>query len=432
MVRTSPPVTADRYRLHERLGGTAGRVHRAHDVLLQRDVAVKTFPGPDGRERWERDALLRERLGPGRAMEVLDGAPDGADGPFVVMPLARDGSLDAASTPCDPAWAAVLVARLAAGLGRLHRRGVVHGGVGPDAVLLDPALGPRWTGDGAPARAGASADDDVTALAGVAVLAATGPLPVVPAPSADVVAAVRALVADAADVAARERLRDGLAAHAPRRAPAPGRVRARRVASSRPRRAVLAACVGAVVLGGALGTGVGVTGGDASAAIAGDAVGRPALFHPAPASPAYTLVVPAAPVEAGGDSPAAAAAKSGAGGGGASSPGMRATSSGVGERAEDRSGSRSEQRAEQRSEDRAEDRHDSTEQDDESASGSDDADRDDAGDSGRDRSDADADGDSSGDADSGSGGDSGGDPGSGSEADSGAEGPVGELLDAVL
>ncbi|MDD7940192.1 hypothetical protein PHK61_17350 [Actinomycetospora lutea] len=355
-----------RYRLHERLGGAASRVHRAHDVLLQRDVVVKSFPGDDGRERWERDALLRERLGPGRAMEVLDGAPDGDDGPFVVMPLARDGSLAAATTPSDPAAAALLVARLAAGLGCLHRRGVVHGRVGADAVLLDPTLGPRWTGDGAPAPVGASPEDDVLALARIAVLAATGPLALPPAPSGDVVDAVRALVHDAADVDARERLRAGLAGLAPALGPRSAGHLGERATSGRSRRAVLVACVGAVIVGGALGVGAGATGGDASAAVAGT-IGDPAVVRPAPALPAHTLIFPE-PVDEGGASSPPARTGSRAGAGGASSAGMRATSSGLrdrsGDRAEERArdragdgpGGRAEQHTDDRAEDRAEDR----------------------------------------------------------------------------
>ncbi|GAA4925332.1 hypothetical protein EV188_102844 [Actinomycetospora succinea] len=336
-------MATDRYRLLERLGGTASRVYRARDVLLQRDVVVKSFPGDDGPERWERDALLRDRLGPGRAMEVLDGGPDGAEGPFVVMPLARDGSLADARRPHDPAYASVIVARLAAGLGCLHRRGVAHGAVAADAVLLDPALGPRWTGDGAPDRADASPEDDVTALAQLAVLAATGPLPVVPAPSPVVVDAVRALVLDAGDTGARERLRAGLAAHSLR-----GRIRAKRLDSrrvstgrGRPRRSrltVLAACLGAVLLGGAFGAGAGV-GGGASAAVVAGTIGQPVVFDPAPAR-APLVVLPADPAPA---EVAPAPAESRAGGGGSSASGPRATSA---VRSESRSGARSEPRSE--------------------------------------------------------------------------------------
>lgn len=458
----------DRYLVHERLGGTAARVHRAHDALLQRDVAVKWFPGADGRERWERDALLRERLGHGRAMEVLDGAPDGVGEPFVVMPLARDGSLDAATAPHDPAAAALLVARLAVGLGLLHRRGVVHGGVTPDAVLLDPALGPRWAGDGAPARADLSPEDDVAGLARIAVLAATGPHAVVPAPGADVLDAVAALVRDAGDVAARERLRAGLAVHAP------SRILLRRPVPGRVRRAVIAACVGAVVLGGAFGAGAGARGGESSVAVG--TVGGPAVFQPAPAAP----VAPAAPepglavpepLDGSGDpAPApsagsagstesagsaesagstesagsAGSAGSGAGGGGGPSSGMRAASTGAGQHSGSDSWSeqRSSSRDDSRDNSRDEERSGGTGRDDEHATG-DSKDSGDSGgsedtrgsehsgDSGREESDGSGHSDDSDGSESGS--DSGSDSKSDSESDSdSAVGAVADLVDDVL
>lgn len=373
-------MASDRYRLRERLGGTASSVHRARDVLLQRDVVVKSFPGDDGRERWERDALLRDRLGPGRAMEVLDGAPDGDDGPFVVMPLARDGSLADVTRPQDPAYASVIVARLAAGLGRLHRRGVAHGGVRADAVLLDPALGPRWAGDGAPVPPDASPEGDVVALARLAVVAATGPLPVVPAPSAEVVDAVRALVLDAADTGARERLRAGLALHAPRG------VRAKRCDSRsvlgprRPRRSrltLLAACLTAVILGGAFGAGAGT---GASTAVVAGTIGEPVVFHPAPGR---VLVLPAAPAPAEVTPPPP---EQRAGGGGASSSGPRATAAvrsaqraepRTERRAEKRSETRSEKRSEERSEQRSEERSEERSEDDDHTEADTDADSDD-------------------------------------------------------
>ncbi|GAA4897930.1 hypothetical protein [Actinomycetospora straminea] len=291
MTSTRPTAPGERYRPAERLGGRENPVHRAHDLLLQRDVVIKSFPGADGTARWEHDALRRVQLGPGQAMEVLDGAPDGADGPFVVMPVARGGSLDRALDPWDPTSAALLVARLAVGLGRLHRLGLVHGGVGPDAVLLDPTLGPRWTGLGAAVADTASAEDDVLALAGIAVTAVTGPAPAAVAPSGEVVEAVRALVVAPGDTGARARLRAALAAHTARHGIAPRAARGLPVARPprRARRAVLAACVGAAVVGGVLGAGFATTGGDASATVVAGTIEEPAVDLTPPAA---VLAVP--------------------------------------------------------------------------------------------------------------------------------------------
>ncbi|HSK57935.1 MAG TPA: hypothetical protein VK935_02665, partial [Actinomycetospora sp.] len=204
-----------RYRQGQVLGGTASRVHRAHDLLLQRDVAIKSFPGDDGPLRWRRDGRLRERLGFGQAMEVLDGDPGGDDGPFVVMPLARAGSLDQVTAAWGPWPAAVLVTRLAVGLRRLHGLGAVHGAIAADAVLLDPQHGPRWTGHGGLPPQGATAEDDVLAFTRVTT-AAVADLPAGAEVSGELVDAVRALVRGPADVAGVERVRAGLAAEVAR------------------------------------------------------------------------------------------------------------------------------------------------------------------------------------------------------------------------
>jgi eukaryotic-like serine/threonine-protein kinase len=285
VVPPHPSVIAARYRIDALVGGTASRVHRAHDLLLQRDVAIKSFPGDDGPLRWRRDGRLRERLGTGQAMEVLDGDPDSEDGPFVVMPLARDGSLDRAASAWEPWPAAVLVARLAVGLRRLHGLGAVHGAVAADAVLLDPQHGPRWTGHGGVPPEGATAEDDVLAFARLAVVAVAD-LPPGGEVAGEVVDAVRALVRGPADVAGLERVRAGLAAEVARLGPRPSVLPVEvpvlpRARDGRFRRTVLAACAAAVVVGGVVGSGAGVVGDDGAAAASADVAGAmPVLAAP--------------------------------------------------------------------------------------------------------------------------------------------------------
>jgi eukaryotic-like serine/threonine-protein kinase len=285
VVPLHPSVIAGRYRIDALVGGTASRVHRAHDLLLQRDVAIKSFPGDDGPLRWRRDGRLRERLGAGQAMEVLDGDPDGHAGPFVVMPLARDGSLDRSAAAWEPWPAAVLVARLAVGLRRLHGLGAVHGAVAADAVLLDPQHGPRWTGHGGVPPEGATAEDDVIAFARVATAAVTG-LPAGGEVSDELVDAVRALARGPADVAGIERVRAGLAAEVARLGPRPSTlpVEVPVLAADRAgrlRRTVLAACTAAAVAGAVVGVGAGAVGDDGATAAAADVAGAaPILAAP--------------------------------------------------------------------------------------------------------------------------------------------------------
>ena len=285
MVPPHPSVIASRYRIDALVGDTESRVHRAHDLLLQRDVAIKSFPGDDGPLRWRRDGRLRERLGTGQAMEVLDGDPDGEDGPFVVMPLARDGSLDRASAAWEPWPAAVLVARLAVGLRRLHGLGAVHGAVAADGVLLDPQHGPRWTGHGGVPPEGATAEDDVRAFARLAT-AAVADLPAAAEVSDEVVDAVRALVRGPADVAGIERVRAGLAAEVARLGPRPSTLHVEvpvlaGARAGRLRRTLLAACTAAAVAGGVVGVGAGVGGDDGATAATADVAGAiPVLAAP--------------------------------------------------------------------------------------------------------------------------------------------------------
>lgn len=146
-----------RYRLIEPIGaGTAGTVWRAHDDLLDREVAVKQprLPGRPGDEdrrraahRLHHEARAAARVDHPSAVSILDvveedGQPEAAgDGPpWIVMELIHGESLHEtlARGPLDPTEAARIGLAVLGALRAAHAIGIVHRDVRPANVLLGP------------------------------------------------------------------------------------------------------------------------------------------------------------------------------------------------------------------------------------------------------------------------------------------------------
>ena len=133
-----------RYRMGELLAtGGMGEVWAAHDLLLDRAVAVKVLSGAlagDGRaaERLRREARAAGRLEHPGIARVLDlGEHDGR--PYLVMELLEGESLAARidrAGPMPPAEAARVVAAVADALEAAHQAGVVHRDIKPGNVFL--------------------------------------------------------------------------------------------------------------------------------------------------------------------------------------------------------------------------------------------------------------------------------------------------------
>src|SRR3954464_15049784 len=146
---TSPQlVVADRYRLVAPLGqGGMGRVWRATDVVLHRDVAIKELVPPPGltpeerqemRERSLREARAIARLNNINVVRVFDVLRTDAD-PWIVMEYVPSRSLHdilASDGPFNPVRAAEIGLGVLGALRAAHRAGVVHRDVKPGNVLI--------------------------------------------------------------------------------------------------------------------------------------------------------------------------------------------------------------------------------------------------------------------------------------------------------
>ena len=120
-----------------------GKVYRAHDSVIGRDVAVKVLPSelsaePGYRERFRREAHTAARLSEPHIVPIFDtGEVDGQL--YLVMPiidgidlqglLARDGAM-------SPQRAVHVVTQLAAALQAAHAVGLVHRDIKPSNALV--------------------------------------------------------------------------------------------------------------------------------------------------------------------------------------------------------------------------------------------------------------------------------------------------------
>jgi tetratricopeptide (TPR) repeat protein/predicted Ser/Thr protein kinase len=136
-------VLPKRYHVADVIGsGGMGRVYRAHDTTLGRDVAIKVIegelPGPDQtqqRERFVREARAAARILHPAIAVVHDVDPEAG---WLVMELVDGKSLRdvAAKGPLDAKLVRAIAAQLLAGLVAAHAGGVIHRDIKPSNIII--------------------------------------------------------------------------------------------------------------------------------------------------------------------------------------------------------------------------------------------------------------------------------------------------------
>lgn len=131
----------DRYQLEAELGhGGMGKVYRAQDTLLGREVAIKMLSsgdlGTEGPGRLLEEAQAAAQLNHPNIVGIYD-VGQAEDGSFIVMELLEGETLR--DHKVDSIEAAIRIARqLCAALEHAHAQGIVHRDLKPENVIISP------------------------------------------------------------------------------------------------------------------------------------------------------------------------------------------------------------------------------------------------------------------------------------------------------
>ncbi len=144
-ITVAPGSVLSRFRLEEKLGsGGMGQVYRAHDIALDRDVAIKILPPeavgtPEKRRRFETEAKVVATLSHPGIVPVYDIGESGGI-PYIVQELVSGQTVDeliwkGGALPVDRV--AECGIEVAEALAKAHDAGILHRDVKPGNLIVD-------------------------------------------------------------------------------------------------------------------------------------------------------------------------------------------------------------------------------------------------------------------------------------------------------
>lgn len=134
-----------RYKVLEAIGsGGMSNVYLAHDMILDRDVAIKVLRydfnnEEELRRRFKREALSSTSLGHPNIVSIFDVGEDN-DLPYLVMEYVPGDTLKEyiiKHSPVEPERAVEIMSQLASALAHAHHNHIVHRDIKPQNVLVD-------------------------------------------------------------------------------------------------------------------------------------------------------------------------------------------------------------------------------------------------------------------------------------------------------
>ncbi len=135
--------TLSHYEILDDLGaGGMGVVYRAHDMRLERDVAIKVLPtdrplSETARKRFQREALAASALNHPNIITIYEVGSEG-DTDFIVMEYVRGASLASLlkKRPLGMAEATRYCVQVADALTKAHASGIIHRDLKPGNIMI--------------------------------------------------------------------------------------------------------------------------------------------------------------------------------------------------------------------------------------------------------------------------------------------------------